>query len=85
VVYRKSLLSGRLQPSLACKYLTKVEVNGSGKHTSLVFYGDSYGSKSFILEDMAAQICDLKAVLICWLILRDTQLRFRTTAATIIK
>jgi hypothetical protein len=33
--------------SLACKYLTGVEVNGSGKHSRLLQYGNNYGSKKF--------------------------------------
>ncbi len=31
--------------NLACKYYTKVEVNGTGKHTSLLQYGNNYSGK----------------------------------------
>jgi len=35
---------------LGSKYLTRVEVNGSGKHSSSLLYGNSYGYKSFIVK-----------------------------------
>jgi hypothetical protein len=34
-------------PSLASKYKTKVEVNGSGKHPSLLLHGNNYGHEKF--------------------------------------
>jgi len=34
--------------SLACKYLTRTEVNGSGKRCSLLLYGSHYSHKKVL-------------------------------------
>ncbi len=39
----------RFPPCLAYKYKTRVDVNGSGKHSSLLRYGNDYCSKCFIV------------------------------------
>ncbi len=38
-------------PNLACKYQTMVEVKCIGKHSSLLRYGNNYGSKKFYSTD----------------------------------
>jgi hypothetical protein len=53
-----------LAPSLSHKYLTRIEVNGSGKHSSLLQHGNNYGRKFFAVHapsgSMSSRFCSLK-------------------------
>ncbi len=44
---RKVYKTFRVGSSLACKYQTRVEVNGSEKHSSLLLYDKNYSHKKF--------------------------------------
>jgi hypothetical protein len=47
-------VESRKEPSLANKYQTEVEVNGSGKHSSLLRYGKYDGPISFTVRSSGA-------------------------------
>jgi hypothetical protein len=64
---------------LACKYWTSMEVNGNGKHSSLIRYGNNYDCKIFIVQASGAsggiqpldlRIIELSILPLCYIFTR---------------